>query len=103
MSYISNFLRRYSAVWKRYRYGWVALFFIIITFVIGDSNLYKHYVCTKKIRDMEENIKRHREELETTRKKTDDIRNDKESLERYAREEFLMKKENEDIYIIEDK
>jgi cell division protein FtsB len=71
--------------------------------VIGDSNLYKHSVCIKKIHDLEENIKRHQETLETTRKKMDDLRNDRESLERYAREEFLMKKENEDIYIIEDK
>ena len=35
-------------------------------------------------------------------KKLNDLHTDKEGLERFAREEYLMKRANEDIFIIEE-
>lgn len=80
----------------------VVVFFLFITFVVGDSNLYKRYTYDEKIRRLEREIRHYKKEIETDRKKLDDIRTNREGLERYAREEFYMKRANEDVFIIED-
>ena len=76
----------------------VVVFFLFITFVVGD----KRYTYDEKIRRLEREIRHYKKEIETDRKKLDDIRTNREGLERYAREEFYMKRANEDVFIIED-
>lgn len=95
----SQIIRKLSRV---NTYVVVVAFFLFITFVVGDSNLYKRYTYDEKIRRLEREIRYYKKEIETDRKKLDDIRTNREGLERYAREEFYMKRANEDVFIIED-
>ncbi|RKW65137.1 MAG: septum formation initiator family protein [Tannerella sp.] len=95
----SQIIRKLSRV---NTYVVVVAFFLFITFVVGDSNLYKRYTYDEKIRRLEREIRHYKKEIETDRKKLDDIRTNREGLERYAREEFYMKRANEDVFIIED-
>ena len=95
----SQIIRKLSRV---NTYVVVVVFFLFITFVVGDSNLYKRYPYDEKIRRLEREIRHYKKEIETDRKKLDDIRTNREGLERYAREEFYMKRANEDVFIIED-
>ena len=71
-----------------------------LTFIAGDSNLYMRYKYDEKIRDLEKEIKYYQEEIETNQEKLNNLHTDKEGLERFAREEYFMKKEDEDIFII---
>ena len=48
-------------------------------------------------------IKHYQKEIEINSKKLNDLHTDKEGLERFAREEYFMKKPNEDVYIIKKK
>lgn len=100
---MNDYYQKYKSMWMKYKYGLVAVFFFIITFVVGDSNLVKRYSYDEKIRDLEKEIKYYRKEIETSQKKINDLRFNKEWLERYAREEYFMKKENEDVFIIIEK
>ena len=95
----SQIIRKLSRV---NTYVVVVVFFLFITFVVGDSNLYKRYTYDEKIRRLEREIRHYKKEIETDRKKLDDISTNREGLERYAREEFYMKRANEDVFIIED-
>ena len=95
----SQIIRKLSRV---NTYVVVVVFFLFITFVVGDSNLYKRYTYDEKIRRLEREIRHYKKEIETDRKKLDDIRTNREGLERYAREEFYMTRANEDVFIIED-
>ena len=90
-------LSRINAYWM------VIIGFVALTFVAGDSNLYKHYMYTKKIHELEKEIRQSRHEIERNKKKLKDFHTNKEGLERFAREEYLMKKPNEDIFIIKGK
>lgn len=80
----------------------VVAFFFFITFIVGDSNLYKRYTYDEKIRSLEREIDLYDKEIEMNTIKLNDIRVNREGLERYAREEFFMKRPNEDVFIIED-
>lgn len=42
------------------------------------------------------------DKIQETQKELDGLKNDPETLERYAREKYLMKKPNEDLFLIEN-
>jgi cell division protein FtsB len=100
MSRIVEFYKKHIAGINKY---WlVTVLFLAVTFFIGDSNLYNRYKYDERIRFLESEIARYRKEIEQNRKKIQELKTDKEGLERFAREEYLMKKEDEDIFIIEE-
>ena len=81
-------------------YWLVIIGFLALTFTTGDSSLYKRYMYDEKIRSLEKEIKHYQEEIDINSKKLNDLHTDKEGLERFSREEYHMKKQNEDIYLI---
>ena len=93
----NKYLSRINAYWL------VTIVFFALTFVMGDSSLYKRYTYDEKIRSLEKEIKHYQKEIEINSKKLNDLHTDKEGLERFAREEYFMKKPNEDVYIIKNK
>lgn len=101
MSRIKNFYNKYLS--RINAYWLVTIVFFALTFVMGDSSLYKRYTYDEKIRSLEKEIKHYQKEIEINSKKLNDLHTDKEGLERFAREEYFMKKPNEDVYIIKNK
>ncbi len=101
MSRIKDFYNKYLSRINAYWLGNIVFF--ALTFVMGDSSLYKRYTYDEKIRSLEKEIKHYQKEIEINSKKLNDLHTDKEGLERFAREEYFMKKPNEDVYIIKNK
>lgn len=99
MSQLKNFYDRYLS--RLNKYWIVSILFVILTFTVGDSTLYDRYIYDQKIRELEKEIRQYEKEIEVSREKLGDLHADKDRLERYAREEFYMKKPDEDIFIIE--
>lgn len=97
---IKSFYEKYLS--KLNIYVVVTIGFLALTFIAGDSNLYMRYKYDEKIRDLEKEIKYYKEEIETNQEKLNNLHTDKEGLERFAREEYFMKKEDEDIFIIQE-
>lgn len=56
----------------------------------------------KKIEKLEERKEFYKNEISNDRKALDEINNNPEMLEKYARERFFMKKKKEDIFIIKE-
>ncbi len=100
MSRIKDFYNKYLS--RINAYWLVTIVFFALTFVMGDSSLYKRYTYDEKIRSLEKEIKHYQKEIEINSKKLNDLHTDKEGLERFAREEYFMKKQNEDVYIIKN-
>lgn len=101
MSRIKDFYNKYLS--RINAYWLVTIVFFALTFVMGDSSLYKRYTYDEKIRSLEKEIKHYQKEIEINSKKLNDLHTDKEGLERFAREEYFMKKPNEGVYIIKNK
>lgn len=101
MSRIKDFYNKYLS--RINAYWLVTIVFFALTFIMGDSSLYKRYTYDEKIRNQEKEIKHYQKEIEINSKKLNDLHTDKEGLERFAREEYFMKKPNEDVYIIKNK
>ncbi len=66
-----------------------------------DSNSWlTHYELDQEIRELEENKEYYRKEIIKDQKAIENLK-DTVGLKKFAREEYFMKKENEEIYIIE--
>ena len=101
MSRIKDFYNKYLS--RINAYWLITILFLALTFTMGDSSLYKRYTYDERIRSLEKEIKHYQKEIELNSKKLNDLHTDKEGLERFAREEYYMKKPNEDVYIIKNK
>ena len=80
----------------------VVLFIVWITF-FDNFNLIKQSKIKKNIKQLEENKKFYIQEITKDSSEYYDLLNDAEKREKFAREKFLMKKEDEDVYIIRRK
>ena len=80
----------------------IVLFIVWITF-FDNFNLIKQSKIKKDINQLEENKKFYIQEITKDSSEYYDLLNDAEKREKFAREKFLMKKEDEDVYIIRRK
>ena len=54
-----------------------------------------------ELKDLKENKIEIQKKIDIVKKEQDELLNNSKKLERFAREKYLMKKKNEDVYIIE--
>ncbi len=79
----------------------VILTVFVVWMLFFDENSYlTHREFNKEIEELETWIDYHKKKIKTDKETIQKLQ-DSLQLERYAREKYLMKKENEDIYIIE--
>ncbi|MBD8349539.1 MULTISPECIES: FtsB family cell division protein [unclassified Dysgonomonas] len=74
---------------------------IICCFVIGDSNIFSRFGYDLEIHNLKTQIEYYQEKTETDKRKLNELRSDKDNIEKFARENYLMKRENEEVFIIE--
>ena len=79
------------------------ILFIVWIIFIDNFNLIKQSKIKKNIKQLEENKKFYIKEIQKDSAEYQDLLNDEEKREKFARENFLMKKDDEDIYIIRKK
>ena len=69
-----------------------------------DSNdLVTQYKLSKKLSDLENAKAYYEEKIEEVKKDREELLSNKELLEKFARENYLMKKKTEDLYVIVEK
>ncbi|MCB0482811.1 MAG: septum formation initiator family protein [Flavobacteriales bacterium] len=56
-----------------------------------------------ELNELEENKRYFKEQIDITRNDLNELLTNDQNLEKFAREKYLMKKENEDIFIIVEK
>jgi cell division protein FtsB len=77
------------------------LFFVWIVF-IDSNNLINKIIHLKQVHKLEKDIIFYEEKIKEERAKLEELQSNPANLEKFAREHFLMKKDNEDIFIIEN-
>ena len=75
---------------------------IFILLLIDDTTFYKLYKMKQKLHSLElENIKKEKEIIQI-KEKTKQLTTNKFALEKFAREHYLMKKNDEVIYVFDE-
>jgi cell division protein DivIC len=78
------------------------LFFVIWIIFFDQNNLIDRIVAVRKYHQMEKDKIYYYEKIKIDSRKLEELRTDRENLEKFAREQYLMKKDNEDIFIVKD-
>lgn len=77
--------------------------FLIWMMVLDSNNLIARYQLSAKLSSLEDEKEYYEEKIKEVEKDRDELFGDRESVEKFAREKYFMKKESEDIFIIEEK
>ena len=76
--------------------------FVFVMFTNEDYNIKTRYANAQKIKKLEAEIRYYQEETTKNKEKLGLLQSDKENLERFAREQFIMKKDSEDVFVVVD-
>ncbi len=64
------------------------------------NNLVDRMRMSAEIRQMEDDREYYIDQIEKDSTRLHELTTDKDNLEKYAREQFLMKKKNEDVFVV---
>jgi len=79
----------------------VTLAFIIWMIFFDRNDLFSQYQYHEQLSKLQHERDFYKTETEKVSKDLDELTSDKGKLEKFAREKYLMKKDNEDVFVIE--
>ncbi|UYQ92301.1 septum formation initiator family protein [Chitinophaga horti] len=74
--------------------------FILWLAFLDRNNMLSQYELTAEVNKMEAQKEFYRENNDATRKESQELLSSMEKLEKFAREQYKMKKDNEDVFLI---
>ena len=77
------------------------LVIIFFAFFISDSNIFARFGYDAKIMELNSQIDYYREKTEQDKEKLKLLESDKDQNEKFARENYLLKKDDEDVFVVE--
>ncbi len=82
------------------KYTIVILFFFVYLICFDDHSLVKRYRSSQEIKKLEQEYQDYIEEIEQNKAKIRQLTSDTTYLEKFAREQYFMKRDNEEIFIL---
>ena len=96
---------KFSSIWNflgRYKYIITLLVFGVIIVFLDENSILRRLEVANEARSTRSEIEKYRQEFEESTMRLNELDDDSNSIERIAREKYLMKKPNEDIYVFEE-
>ena len=76
------------------------LIFGVWIFLFDQNNLLDRFSDMKKLRDLEAEKEYYTHKIQEDQQRMKELISDKDDLEKFAREQYQMKKDNEDIFVV---
>ena len=87
---------------RRRKYLITVVAFAVIIGFLDENSLVLRFGYEREISRLKEEIEKYRTDYEENTKRLNEISINPDAIEQIAREKYLMKKPNEDIYVFED-
>ena len=84
------------------KYLIVFLVFTVFVTFFDEHNLLHRWQSHQRINRMEKEVRFYQDEINATKQKKMELQSSDENLEKFAREHYYLKKDNEDIFIINE-
>jgi|SRR5215831_1280470 len=85
----------------RNKYLAALIIFTVIMLFTDHNNLFEQMDRKQELRELQAKKAYYQEEIDKTKKQLAELNNNPAALEKYARERFLMKRDNEDIFLVD--
>ena len=86
----------------RNKYSFTFILFLVLIVFFDTNNIVDRTINLRHVRQLENDIVFYREKIKEDQARLDELLSNPANLEKFAREQYLMKKENEDIFVIAD-
>ena len=96
---------RFSSILRffgRYKYIITLLVFGVIIVFLDENSILRRMEVANEARNTRNEIEKYRKDFEESTLRLNELDADSNSIERIAREKYLMKKPNEDVYVFEE-
>ena len=84
------------------KYLLASVFFVVWMLFFDQRDYFQQRDRQDELKKLEAKKQYYVQEIGKTKKELQDLQNNPAALEKFAREHYLMKKDGEDLYIIED-
>ena len=78
----------------------VTLAFLVWMIFFDKNDLFSQYEYRHQVNKLKEERDFYKKETDQVNKELDELTSNPQKLEKFAREKYLMKKDNEDVYVI---
>ena len=85
------------------KYIIATLIFAVIIIFVDQYNIFSQFKTLKKLKKAQEQVEYYEKEIKEQHEILDNLHRDSALMEKIAREKYMMKRDNEVIYIIEAK
>lgn len=87
--------------WLTNKYLLTGTFFVIWMFFFDPQDISSDLSRQAKLKELKKSEQRLNQVIAGTRKELEQLKTNAQTIERYAREKYMMKKDNEDLYIVQ--
>jgi cell division protein DivIC len=87
--------------WLKNRYVLTTLAFVLWVLFFDRNDLFTQLERARDLRGLEKSKKYYNQQIDASKKELDQMSNNPAALEKFAREKYRMKKDNEDEYEID--
>ena len=84
------------------KYILTSIIFFLWILIFDNNNLVTRMKKINNLKQLQKEKLQYIEQIENDTRKLEELKTNKENLEKFAREQYLMKKDNEDVFIIID-
>lgn len=85
------------------KYFLASVFFIVWMFFFDHNDILLGFKRRQELNELKDKKEYYQERIKTTREELKQLKQNASSLEKVAREKYMMKKDNEELFIIEEK
>ena len=89
--------------WLKNKYFISLTTFAVILLFLDKNDLFTQIARKRELKDLELSKQYYTRQISSEHKELEQLKNDPAILEKYAREKYLMKRDNEDLFIIPQK
>jgi len=90
--------------WLKNKYLLTAAGFTLWILFFDDRDfITTHFRHAEELKRLEASKKYYQEQIAATQKELQQLKSNPETIEKYAREKYLMKRDNEDVFLIREK
>lgn len=86
---------------RRHKYLVTTILFLLIIGVLDENSLLRRAMHRHEIATLKSEIKEYTEKFEEDTRRLEELDNNPETIEKIAREKYLMKTPDEDVFIFE--
>jgi cell division protein FtsB len=87
---------------RRHKYLITIVSFLVIIVFLDENSLIQRAQHRREIQELTSEIEKYRNQYERDTEMLKELMNNPEAMEKIAREKYLMKKPNEDVFIFEE-